>query len=149
MFNFLKKKLKPSVSPDDKTWIEENILWLIKIFGFERLKANPIITPTYKNFPFKDLNEPTQFEQFFKSLCEKFDLDINLINVDFFDDIRSKQWNSWSPVGEINENLSYIEKLTKNEGKKYNIQIAKSTLNNIQLSVVVISHELAHIKILK
>lgn len=145
---FGKKRFEPSVTPEDKEWVETNIAWLIETFGMEHIRKQPFIVPTVDNFPYTDLNDPAQFQQLFEQLCKYWDLDPNTIEIKFFDDIISKQWNTWVPHGEINEPGGLYSQVYTTDEKRFKIQLAKSNIAKPLLLIAVISHELAHVKLL-
>lgn len=149
MFGLFKKKpLNPTVTPEDKDWIEKNLVWFIEVFGLDKLKEEPFISPINDNFPYTNLDDTEQFQKLFEQLCKYWDLNPNEILVKFFDDFKSKQWTTWIPHGTFNEPGGLYQQLYTTEEKRFNIQIAKSNLKNPQLLVAVISHELAHVKLL-
>ena len=145
MFGAFKKikPIEPRVTPEDKEWIEKNFHWFIETFGLEKL----IREPFSENFPYTDLNDPDQFQKLFEQLCY-WDVDPNEIQVKFFDDIKSKQWNSLFPVGEFKSVAGLYNQVYTTEQKRFRIQLAKSNLNQPQLLVAVLSHELGHVKLL-
>ncbi|MBK9249995.1 MAG: tetratricopeptide repeat protein [Ignavibacteria bacterium] len=145
---FGKKKYSPTVTPEDKDWIEQNICWFIEVFGLDNLKVQPIILPTVENFPYNDLNDTNQFQKLFERLCRYCDVNPNEIVVKFFDDFKSKQWTTWIPHGEFCDAAGIYNQVYTTDEKRFNIQLAKSNLNHPQLLVSVISHELAHVKLL-
>jgi predicted Zn-dependent protease len=146
---FGKKKYLSTVTPGDKEWIEKNIIWFIEVFGFERLKAMPFISPGKENFPYDNLKDPQQFKQLFEQLCNYWDLNPKEIRVKCFDDIKSKQWTTaGAPVGPTNEPGGIYNQIHTREEKRFSIQLAKSNLENPELLIAVISHELAHVKLL-
>ncbi|MTI29769.1 tetratricopeptide repeat protein [Cytophagales bacterium RKSG123] len=75
-------------------------------------------------------------------------MDPNEIVVKFFDDFKSKQWTTWVPHGEFNQPGGLFQQIYTTEEKRFNIQLAKSNLQNPQLLVSVMAHELAHVKLL-
>jgi len=145
---FRKKTYQPTVTPEDKDWIEKNIIWFIEVFGLDKLKGQPFIAPTTENFPYNNLKDTEQFQKLFEQLCKYWDLNPNEIVVKFFDDIKSKQWTTWMPHGKFNESGGLYNQIYTTDEKRFNIQLAKSNLGNAQLLVSVISHELAHVKLL-
>jgi tetratricopeptide (TPR) repeat protein len=145
---FSKKTYQPTVTTEDKDWIEKNIIWFIEAFGLDKLKGQPFISPTTQNFPYNNLKDTEQFQKLFEQLCKYWDLNPNEIIVKFFDDIKSKQWTTWMPHGKFNEPAGLYNQIYTTSKKRFNIQLAKSNLNNAQLLVSVISHELAHVKLL-
>lgn len=149
MFGLFKKKIyQPTVTLEDKNWIEENISWFIEVFGLEKLKEQPFISPTTENFPYDNLKESDQFQKLFEQLCKYWELNPSEIIVKFFDDIKSKQWSSWIPQGDFNEPVGLYNQVYTTDEKRFNIELAKSNLDNPQLLVAVIAHELAHVKLL-
>ena len=38
-----KKTYSPTVTPEDKEWVENSLLWLIESFGLERLSCQMIL----------------------------------------------------------------------------------------------------------
>jgi tetratricopeptide (TPR) repeat protein len=145
---FSKKTYEPTVTPEDKDWVEKNIIWFVETFGLDKLKEQPFISPTTENFPYNNLKDTDQFRKLFEQLCKYWDLNPNEITVKFFDDIKSKQWTTWMPQGEFNEPGGLYSQVYTTEEKRFNIQIAKSNLDNPLLLVSVIAHELAHVKLL-
>jgi len=149
MFGLFKKETnEPTVTPQDKDWIEKNVDWFIQTFGLDKLASTPFILPTNENFPYDNLKDDGQFQKLFEQLCRLWEISPNEIKVKFFDDFASKQWTTWIPHGKWNDAGGlYSQEYTLGE-KRFNIQLAKSNLNNPQLLVAVLSHELAHVKLL-
>lgn len=145
---FRKKNYQPTVTPEDKDWIEKNIIWFIEVFGLDKLKEQPFISPTTENFPYNNLKDSEQFQNLFERLCSYWDLNPNEIIVKFFDDLKSKQWETLMPHGEFKEPGGIYNQIYTTEEKRFKIQLAKSNLDNPQLLVSVIAHELAHVKLL-
>lgn len=144
---FNNKKLQPSVTPEDKEWVENTLIWFIENFGINH-KQQPFIMPTSENFPYTDLNDAGEFQQLFEQLCQYYNVNPNEIIVKFFDDIKSKQWTNWAPAGKFSEAGGLYQQILTTDEKRFNIQLAKSNLSHPQLLVSVIAHELAHVKLL-
>ena len=145
---FSKKKYKPSVTLEDKEWLEKNINWFIQVFGLEKLKEEPFIYPTVENFPYEDLTDLVEFEKLFEQICKYWDINPNEIIVTIFDDFKSKEWTTWIPQGQYNEATGLYNQIYTLDEKRFKIQIAKSNLKSPQGLVSVIAHELAHVKLL-
>ncbi len=145
---FNKKRFNPTVTPEDQDWVEKNLLWLIEVFGLERLRSRPLIEPTADIFPYTDLNNPEQFQSLFEQVCGYWELDPNEIEINFFDDFRSKQWSTWVPHANVNEPSGLYSPIYTTDVKRFKIQLAKSNLMHPQLLVAVLAHELAHVKLL-
>lgn len=149
MLGLFKKKIyQPSVTQEDKDWVENNIVWFIEVFGLDKLKERPFISPTIDNFPYSNLNDMNQFQKLFEQLCEYWEVKSNEIKVKFFDDTKSKQWSTWMIEGKINAPLGLYNQIYTTDEKRFSIEIAKSNLDNPQLLISVIAHELAHVKLL-
>lgn len=146
---FSKKTYQPTLTPEDKEWVEKNIIWFIEAFGIEKLKEQPFIAPTTENFPYSNLKDTEQFQKLFEQLCTYWDLNPNEIIVKFFDDFKSKQWTTWvRPQSKFNEPAGLYNQIYTTDEKRFNIQLAKSNLEHPQLLISVIAHELAHVKLL-
>jgi tetratricopeptide (TPR) repeat protein len=154
MFGFFKKKTSapppdnPSLTAADKDWVEKNMLWFIEVFGYDRLEKDPFLLPTHKYFPYSNLKDEHQFRDFFKQLCEHWKVNSEEIKVNFFDDIKSKQWSNLAPAGAIREPQGlYYQEYTR-EKERFIVRIARSNFDNPQLLTSVVVHELAHVKLL-
>lgn len=145
---FNKKPTKPSVIPEDKEWVESSLLWLIECFGTKELLHEPFITPTKENFPYTNYKDNEQFKQLFNQVCGFWNVDPNSIVVKFYDDHKTLQWSTWLPQGEFSEPGGLYYQDNAFEDKPFNIELAKSNLDNPQLLVFVMSHEIAHVKLL-
>lgn len=146
---FSRKTYQPTLTLEDKDWVERNIIWFIEVFGLARLKEEPFISPTIDNFPYSDPRDTQQFQKLFEQLCKYWDLNPNEITVKFFDDFKSKQWTEWvRPQNKFTEPGGVYNQVYTTDEKRFVIQLAKSNLNHSQLLVSVIAHELAHVKLL-
>lgn len=145
---FSKKTYLPSVTPEDKDWIEQNMLWFIEHFGVESVREQPFILPSFDNFPFNNLNDPDQFHSLFSSLCVTLNLDPDEIVIKIFDDIKSKQWDVMTPEGKFSDAAGLYNRLYETGGKRFQVQIARSNLEKPMLLISVIVHELVHVKLL-
>jgi tetratricopeptide (TPR) repeat protein len=150
MFGLFSKKIhQPTVTPEDKEWVEKNITWFIEVFGLDRLKEQPFIAPTTDNFPYNNLQDTEQFQKLFEQLCSYWEVNPDEIIVKFFDDFKSKQWTEWvRPQSEFKEPAGLYNQNYTTDAKRFTIQLAKSNLGHPQLLVAVVAHELAHVKLL-
>src|SRR5690554_247180 len=137
------KSLKPSVTESYKVWVEQSFLWFIENFGLSKRKKEHFHLPSDRKFHLQ-LENNDDIDNAFELLCEYWSVDKKNISIKIFDDIKSKQWNDWMPVGEVNEPSGTYK---KNE-KAFYVEIAKSVLYNPPLFISVVSHELAHVKLL-
>jgi tetratricopeptide (TPR) repeat protein len=142
---FSRNSDKPSVTPEDKAWVEQSLTWLIETFGFEGVREQPFIFPTVENFPYKNVKDSDQFGKLFIQICQYWHLNPDDIEVRFFDDIKSKQWSAFRP-GKIDDPAGLYYKT--GEKQPFKIHLAKSNQDNVQLLIAVIAHELSHVKLL-
>lgn len=137
------KSLEPSVTPEDKEWIERNFIWFLEVFGMERLKNKPFLLPISEDFPYNNLLDNSQFCKLFEQLCAIWELDSGNISIKVFDDEDSSQWMTWKPDGskELPGKKSGLDK------KPLYVKIAKSNFDNSEILVSAIVFELATIKL--
>src|SRR5688572_312319 len=107
---FKKEENKPSVTPEDKDWVEKNLIWLVENFGLERVMGQPFIFPTRDIFPYENLKDPDQFIALLEQLCGLWDIDPGCITARIFDDFKSKQWISYSPPEKFKDAAGYYTK---------------------------------------
>lgn len=141
MFGLFKKP-KLTITPEDKEWVETNLIWLGETFGFERVKQTPFYLPTTDYFPYTNLKDEKQFEKLFCQLCDIVEVKRDDILVAFFDEDKL-QWT----VGDGKYTAGTFE-VIKKDNWKYKISILKENLTDIERLVSVLVHELAHVKLL-
>lgn len=145
---FKKKEYKPAINDADKQWVEKNLMWYIETFGLEHLSKGAFYLPVIEVFPYTDLTQNEQFEKLFIQLCTYLKLDANEIYVEFFDDIGSLEWSTWTPQGEYDDIAGMYYRVYTLEEKRYRIHIAKSRLKNYENLISTLVHELCHVKLL-
>jgi tetratricopeptide (TPR) repeat protein len=148
MFGFFgKKEHIPSITQRDKDWVEDNLAWLIEVFGMD-LEQQPFILPTTDVFPYDDLKDPEQFQRFFEQMCAYWALNPNEIVVKFFDDVTSRQWTNWVSNGVQSNPIGLYYQSYSPDEKPFTIELALSNFDNVQLLISVMAHELAHVQLL-
>lgn len=154
MFGFLKKKSsvpppgRPAVSASEKDWVEQNMLWLIEVFGLEHLQKNPFLLPTYDYFPYKNLKDENQFRRLFEQLCSIWKVNPEEIHISIFDDVMSKQWSNLAPSGGGRQSMGTYYREYSSQRQGHIVRIARSIFDDPQLLTAVVAHELAHVKLL-
>jgi hypothetical protein len=148
-----KKKLKPTVTTEDKIWVEESIWWLEEQYGKSFLINQPFFTPTrqYFDHTFRGNEEDAYFV--LEQLCVYMDIkDVN-IALTFY----SESPQEFSDEGiEItqSENLSKSEtnfalgRYSQDGMNKYEIGIDFSVLKDPQVLIATMAHELSHLILL-
>lgn len=152
MFSLFKRKvpLQPTVTPDDKKWIEENFDWLIKAFSFAKARDLPFILPIYKAASSGKANATDQLQVMLENLCKRWDIDPTSVVLKTFNDLPPKKW--YSPFVPANDNYEGPAGIYQHqfEGttKKYHIHLAQSILKHNDITTATLTHELAHAKLL-
>jgi len=146
---FQQTRLKPSVTSEDKKWIEDNFAWFIELFGLEKLRTRPFLLPTLTDFPYDNFNDPEQFKRLFIQLCAHWELQPNEIGIKIFDDIKSKEWTTWSPEGYVTQPGAFFYQTHLTGDKRYIIEIARSNFKNGQALIAVLAYGLSYIKFLR
>ncbi len=150
MFKLFGKKnsFTPTVTQEDKDWVENSFLWLIENFGLERLNKQPFIIPNSENFAYTNLKDPNQFQQLFEQICGYWDLNPTDISIEIFDDIITKQWSTGIKSENAKSMIGVFERNDDANEKPFRIHLASSNLETPDLLVAVLAHELAHVKLL-
>lgn len=74
------------VEAEDKTWIEESMLWLIDEFGAETLRETEVILPTDEFFPDPFSRDEDDLRALVDQVCDYMDVDPERLEVDIFTD---------------------------------------------------------------
>lgn len=136
------------LTEERREWIESTLSWLVEAFGFDEIKQSPFILPLTSTFPYTDLSDTSQFNSLFDQVCKYWDLNPQEIDLIVFDDLKSFEFQSFRFVGELDETAGFFTVNEKGSIKKYRVEIARSILKDPQLCVAVLSHELAHVKLI-
>jgi tetratricopeptide (TPR) repeat protein len=142
---FENKRPKLTITEEDKSWVEDNLLWLGRVFGIERMLNIPFIYPYREEFPYKNLRKEEQFVPFFKKLCTVFE-----VNPDDFEsyvfNVESAQWehiikaNSHTSISFNEEGIVH---------NKYTIHLNNTDFETIERTVAVVVKHLAIYKLVK
>ena len=144
-----KQPLQPTVTPDDKKWIEENFDWLIKAFSFAKANNLPFILPTPKTASGGKSTDTDQLQSILENLCKRWEIDPTSVVLEIFNDRPSKKWYSFfmaqerysGPAGTYQPHIEGIQ-------KKSLIHLGQSYLKYHDLTTAILTHELAHAKLL-
>ncbi len=144
MFGLFKNtKPKLTITPDDKEWVETNLIWLGENFGFERVKKTPFYLPTTEHFPYTSIKEDEQFEKLFHQLCGMVDMKRDEFLVTFFDED-----NYEFVVGDWDNTDALYEKI-KQGNKKYKVAVSNNNFSDIERLISSIVHILIQIKLVE
>lgn len=146
-------KPKPTVTQDDKEWVEEAFLWLEEQYGTEFLKNIRIIEPTkeFFNHQFTGTEQDTEFAL---AKCMEY-MDIRSANVDLyffaeapmeFEDEGIVATHSADSFGTEYQNA--IGKYSERGPNTFEIGLELKQLKNPQSMIATLAHELSHLILL-
>jgi hypothetical protein len=153
MFNFFKSKKEfVPLNKEGREYFEQNMLWLKDEFPSPPVKNKKIFTPTQDDFPINWKDKKNCANDLLKILSEAMQININEIELDFYDN-GVKEINMGASVMFINTEEDEEEAsglfLNKNDGNdKYLIALDESLLKVPDSLIAVMAHELAHVKLL-
>lgn len=148
MFHFFKKKTyQPTITNEDKEWLENTFIWLITSFGYDRLKSTPFLVANYETFPYTNIHSDEQFQQLFLQLCAQWEVTPDDILIKIFDDNNTREWTRWVVTEGSTTAGSYRHILTT-DTKRFHIELARSIFSEPEYLITVLAHELAHVKLL-
>ena len=143
---FWNKKKKPSVTEDDRKWIEESFIYLREILGYEHFDSLRTITPTknYHDWTFKGNEEDAEFV--LERTKELMLIADSNIRIEYFSDqpIEMGDGTILSSPADINGQWqSAAGSYEEFENEKI-IYIEKEQLKNTFSLIATIAHELSH-----
>lgn len=146
-------KPKPTVTPEDKDWIEEAFLWFEQEYTSDYLKSVKILVPTKEFFPIDFKGTQENAEQLTKMICEHMFIKDVKIDLHFFNDkpielaegiVIAQNQSGMGGYQNKNRLGTYAE---KGHGK-YSIGIELDLLKNPVNLIATIAHELSHLVLL-
>lgn len=141
-------KPKPTVTPDDKEWVEDAFLWLEEQYGTEYLKNVRIIEPT-KEFFDHQFSGAEQDAEFALTKCMEY-MDIRNANVELyffteapmeFEDEGIVATHSADSIGTEDHNA--IGKYSERGPNTFEIGLELKQLKNPQSMIATLAHELS------
>lgn len=143
MFNFFKSKKCP-VTDVEKDWIESNLIWLAKEFGYDYLLNQEILTPktdllikAVQNASRTNIDSITEYS------CKQMNVEHDRVTFQLMD--KPKEIELVPGMGSLKR--SGVSGLYDNAyGDR--VRICKSELDNTVSLVSTLSHELGHVRLL-
>lgn len=139
MFNWFKNdKPKLTITEEDKKWVEDNLLWLGKTYGIERIINKPFVFSTYEEFPYKSLWKDEEYAACFEKLCKIFEVNPNeIISYRFNTDLAT-----WEEI------IVRLEgKNTKKKSDRFKIYLGKDDYETTERTIASVAVHLAHHKL--
>jgi hypothetical protein len=143
---------KPTVTLDDKGWIEEAFIWFEQQYGQEFLKNVVTITPTKDFFPldFKGTEENAQ--QLTAMICDYMQIKGVKIDLHYFSDkpleLAEGILTTQSNTGPGSQNRNKLGTYSEKGRNKYSIGIELELLKDPTTLIATIAHELSHLTLL-
>ncbi len=130
------------ITPEDKKWIETNMLWLFEQFGHAPFMRNELVKVAHEYFPFKLKEDDTRpLEVLIEKMCQDMDIPVEKVRFDIF--FSDNQNGGTYALG------YYLKDFDLISGESfYQILLNLSPLSNKAGILATLSHELAHIKLL-
>lgn len=145
-------KPKPTVTPEDKDWIEEAFLWFEQQYGQDFLKKVIIIQPTKEFFPIDFRGTEEDAEQLTRMICDYMKIKNAKIDLHYFSDkpleLTEGIVTTQSAEGSGFQNKNKLGTYSENGKNKYSIGIELELLKNPIDLIATIAHELSHLTLL-
>jgi len=121
-----------------RRWLESSVLTLLNLFGEESTLTRKILTPESKHFPIRfDGSERAAFETL-RIVAHQMEVPADRITLDFYDETLRR-------ITEGNPGGLYWG---RGENDRFEISTARKMLDEPEMMVAVLAHEIAHIKLL-
>ncbi|WP_194776557.1 hypothetical protein [Pararhodonellum marinum] len=145
-------KLKPTVTEEDKQWIEDVFIWFEEEYGRVYLKNVPVILPTKEFFPFDFKGNQSDVHEITKLICQYLEIKGVDIELHFFNDHQIKFSGGLVTAQEIEgskySNRNTLGTFSENGVNRFSIGIENQLLLDPVRLVATIAHELSHLVLL-
>ncbi|HEY5746934.1 MAG TPA: hypothetical protein VIU12_12705 [Chryseolinea sp.] len=145
-------KPKPTVTPEDKDWIEEAFLWFEEEYTRDFLKNVRTIEPTKEFFSIDFKGTEKNAEDLTKMICGYMDIKDVQIDLHYFSDkpleLAEGIVTTQSEKGFRQASKNALGTYTEKGHRKYSIGIELEVLKNPTSLIATISHELSHLLLL-
>jgi hypothetical protein len=145
-------KPKPTITPEDKEWVEEAFLWFEKEYSREYLKTVRFIEPTKEFFPIEFRGTKENAEELVKIICDYMDIRDAQVDLHYFSDkpieLSEGIVITQSETGARLETKNVLGTYSEQGYKKYAIGIELGLLKNSTNLIATIAHELSHLVLL-
>lgn len=136
---------KCPVEEDDKTWIEESMLWLIEEFGTDTLRDVTVILPTDEYFPDEFSEDEDDVQALVRRLCGYMGVDPQRVELEIFTD-QDVAGQRHLPTYEYSHSGA-AGHYRKRRGK-FVVSVESSQAGEPMCLIATIAHELGHVRLL-
>jgi Tfp pilus assembly protein PilF len=123
-------------------WVEDNFLWLVKVFGHKREDQIPF---SEKYFPKTFSAKEIKIENLISDCCSHLELDFDIFSYEIFEDIRDSVNMPYTIEGHLIDSYLEIDEITG----KYLLSVAKSTFNYPNRLICSICYEFTKAKLIQ
>ena len=136
---------KCPVGAEDKTWIEESMLWLMEEFGRDTLRNATVILPNDEFFPDSFSEGEGEVHALVDRVCGYMGVEPERVRLNFFTD-EDTEFRRWVPACESSYRGA-VGHYHKRRGH-YVISIESSQVADPTSLVATVAHELGHVRLL-
>ena len=130
------------ITESDIEWIESNIQWMIKLYGYPKTEEKTISEKWFPNsFKTKNINIENLIEDF----CSHFDFNKNDFIYEITEDLRDVPNVPYSIEGKLEDCYLYIDKFTN----KFKISLSKNIFHHPDWLISKLSCEFSKAKLIK
>jgi len=140
-------KPKPTVTPDDKDWVEEAFLWLEQQYGQEFLKKVQTIEPTKEFFPLDFKGTAENAEQLTKMICDYMQINDAKIELYYFSD-KPLELTEGIVTERAKKGPGHALGMYSEKSDKFSIGIELGVLKDPINLIATLAHELSHLILL-
>jgi len=145
-------KPKPTVTPEDKDWVEEAFIWFEEQYGQDYLRNLVIIEPTKEFFPIDFKGAEENAEQLTQRICAYMQIKDVKIDLHYFSDkpleLAEGIVTTQSEKGTGFQNKNKLGTYSEKGRNKYSIGIELELLKDPIPLIATIAHELSHLTLL-
>ena len=136
---------KCPVETEDKTWIEESMLWLIEEFGADTLLNVPVMLPNDECFPDEFSEEEDDVRALVRRMCGYMGVDPSRVELDIYTD---QNVEAQSLLPEYDYSHSGASGHYRKRRGKFIISVESSQVRDPVCLIATIAHELGHVRLL-
>lgn len=146
-------KQKPTVTPEDKKWIEDAFIWFEEQYGRDYLKSLRIIEPTKEFFDHQFTGTESDAEFALKKITEYMDIKGANIELYYFSEAPMEFEDegiiaTQNPEEAETKDNYALGKYSEDGLNKFEIGLELSQLKNPQSMIATLAHELSHMILL-
>lgn len=146
-------KPKPTVTPEDKEWIEDAFIWFEEQYGRDFLQNVKVIEPTKAFFDHQFTGTKADAEYALERCMDYMDLKITNVRLYYFSEAPMEFGDegvmaTQSPKGTGLQSNYALGKYAEDGLNNYNIGLEINQLRNPQSMIATLAHELSHLMLL-